>query len=194
MEWRLFEGDTPYVSTAEFHADRDRARHLEEEWSQPRLRKAREFIAQAVAEGASTASDLGCGDGGLLSLIHEIPGVRAWGYDFSPANAEGWPERGVRAEALDVFGADRDRVRLGQLTVMTEVLEHLADPHGALVWVRKTSDRLVCSSPWNENPQVHSPEHAWAWDLEGYAAMIRAAGWTIDRHEQASLFQVILAH
>jgi 2-polyprenyl-3-methyl-5-hydroxy-6-metoxy-1,4-benzoquinol methylase len=194
MEWRLTSEAVPYVSTAEFHADRARARHLEEEWSQPRLYKACEFITQAVSEGAATVSDLGCGDGGLLSLVQQIPGVRAWGYDFSPANSEGWPERGVQAEALDVFGADRGLVDLGEVTVMTEVLEHLADPHGVLAWARQSSGRLVCSSPWNENLHVHSPEHAWAWDLGGYAEMIRSAGWIIDRHEQVSLFQVVLAH
>jgi hypothetical protein len=194
VEWRLFEGETPYVSTAEFHADRDRARHLEEAWSQPRLNKAREFIAVAAASGSLTVSDLGCGDGGLLSLVQQIPGVECWGYDFSPANSTGWPERGVRAEALDVFGKDRDQVKLGQTVVMTEVLEHLADPHGVLRWVRQTGRHLICSSPWNERPGMHSPEHAWAWDLEGYADLIRDAGWTIDRHEQVSLFQVVLAH
>ena len=192
MEWRLTSEEVPHVSTFEFHEHRDRARHLEEEWSQPRLRKAEEFI-RVCAPKASTWSDLGCGDGGLLSLAQDAF-TEAWGYDFSPANASGWPERGVQAEALDVFGRDRDKVRLGGVTSATEVLEHLADPHGALRWIRSGSRYLVCSSPWNEKPGNHSPEHAWAWDLDGYASMIQNAGWTIDRHEQASLFQVVLAH
>lgn len=191
MEWRLVPEAVPYVSTFEFHQHRDRARHLEEEWSQPRLLKAEEFLRECASE-ASTWSDLGCGDGGLLSRVQDAF-TEAWGYDFSPANAEGWPERGVKAEALDVFGRDRKKVRLGGVASATEVLEHLADPHGSLRWIRSRSRYLVCSSPWNERPGNHSPEHAWAWDLQGYIDLVESSGWTILRHEEASLFQVILA-
>jgi 2-polyprenyl-3-methyl-5-hydroxy-6-metoxy-1,4-benzoquinol methylase len=199
MEWRLTTEAVPYVSTAGFHADRERAPHLEQEWHQPRLQKALEFVALAVAELGGEdirISDLGCGDGGLLSLIKDLPGTESWGYDFAPANAAGWKERGVAARALDVFGQDWDQVQTGHVVVMTEVLEHLADPHGVLrrLHAPEGPRHLVCSSPWNESLNNHSPEHAWAWDLEGYAALLQQAGWTIDRHEQASLFQVVLAH
>lgn len=194
-EHKLFEGDTPYVSTAEFHADRERAPHLEQEWHRPRLERAAEFVRQALQwPDCWTVSDLGCGDGGLLSLVKNLSEAVVWGYDFCPANAAGWRDRGVTAFAADVFGENSDTVVYGDVVVMTEVLEHLADPHGVLRRMRGRSRALVCSSPWNENPNNHSPEHAWAWDLEGYAAMIQAAGWTIDRHEQAGLFQVVLAH
>lgn len=197
-EWKLFEGSVPYVSTAEFHADRERAPHLEQAFHQARLYTAADFVEVAVQEIAGeesvTVSDLGCGDGGLLSLIQQNPKVTAWGYDFSPANAAGWAERGVTAEARDVFGADGGEIAVGDIVVMTEVLEHVADPHGVLRRMRGAARRLVCSSPWNESQHIHSPEHAWAWDLEGYAAMIENAGWLIDRHVQAGLFQVVLAH
>jgi 2-polyprenyl-3-methyl-5-hydroxy-6-metoxy-1,4-benzoquinol methylase len=197
MEWKLFEGDVPYVSTAEFHADRERAPHLEQAFHQERLYLAAEFVRLAVQEIAGeesvTVSDLGCGDGGLLSLIQDAPQVTAWGYDFCPANEAGWTERGVRAFSLDVFGADWDQVQLGDVIVMTETLEHLADPHGVLRQARNKAQRLVVSSPWNESQNIHSPEHAWAWNLDGYARMIESAGWLIERHQQAGLFQVVLA-
>jgi hypothetical protein len=195
-EWKLFDGTVPYVSTAEFHADRERAPHLEQDWHKGRLFKAARFVGEAVADLRHdvTVSDLGCGDGGLLSLIKDIPGVReAWGYDFAPANVAGWAERGVTAYALDVFGADVARARVGDVVVMTEVLEHLEDPHGVLNWACGSARRLVCSSPFNENDRTHCPEHAWAWDLQGYAAIIEAAGWEIERHEQTEFFQVVLA-
>lgn len=197
MEHKLFEGAVPYVSTFEFHKDRERAPHLEQEWHRPRLERAAEFarfVVNRLPDPFRTLSDLGCGDGGLLSLLKDIPGAEMWGYDFAPANAAGWRERGVVAQALDVFGADIQRVRIGAVAVMTEVLEHLEDPHDVLHWVRGTARYLVCSSPWNENQNSHCAEHAWAWDLEGYASMIEHAGWTIDRHEQVGLFQVVLAH
>lgn len=196
-EYRLFEGDVPYVSTAEFHADRERAPHLEQAFHRERLERAAQFVRLVTDRQPSrdrTVSDLGCGDGGLLSLLRDPGGIAAWGYDFCPANAAGWVERGVHATSLDVFGADWDRVGIGRTVVMTEVLEHLADPHGVLRRVReRDAGWLVCSSPWNETPSSHSAEHAWAWDLEGYAAMIEGAGWKITRHEQAGLFQVVLA-
>jgi SAM-dependent methyltransferase len=195
-EYKLFTGDVPFVSTPEFHADRERAPHLEQEFHVPRLHAAAGLV-QDLADlyGQVTVSDLGCGDGGLLSLVQGMRGVTdCWGYDFSPANAAGWTERGVHALHADVFGADWDSVRLGDVVVMTEVLEHLADPHGVLRRLRGRGVRLlVCSSPWNENPAGHSPEHAWAWDMAGYLHMLEGAGWSVRVQQQASLFQVVLA-
>lgn len=202
-EHRLFEGPVPYVSTFDFHKDRERAPHLEQAWHQPRLHRAADFVRQVVERqplGYRRVSDLGCGDGGLLSLIKDIPGIDAWGYDFAPANQLGWYERGVRAYARDVFdpvspvNEGLSAPEFGNVVVMTEVLEHLADPHGALRTVRKPASWLVCSSPWNESPNNHCPEHAWAWDLDGYTAMIEAAGWRVVKHEPVDMFQVVLAH
>jgi hypothetical protein len=199
MEHKLFEGDAPFVSTFEFHADRERAPHLEQAAHRPRLEKAAEFARQAAREcGGASVSDLGCGDGGLLSLLKGDPDVLlAWGYDFCPANQAGWIQRGVTAYARDVFNGENRGLsdpEIGTVVVMTEVLEHLADPHGVLAsLLPRGAARLVCSSPWNETPNGHSPEHAWAWDLPGYAALIEGAGWTIERHEPVGLFQVVLA-
>lgn len=190
--WKLFEGDVAHVSTAEFHAHRERADHLGDPWHRPRLLKAAEFVRLAIARCDNpTVSDLGCGDGGLLSLIQDE--VEAWGYDFCPANAGGWAERGVKAEHLDVFGADRDRVRLGAITVVTEVLEHLTDPAGALRWIREHSRFLVASSPWIETDLRHDECHAWAFDVAGYRELIVSAGFRVLRHAEAGGFQIVLA-
>lgn len=198
-EWRLFEGETPHVSTYAYHEHRDRAPHLEQPPHRERLELATRYVLESFSSGCYTLSDLGCGDGGLLSLIKDIPDVVSWGYDFTPANAEGWAERGVTAYLRDVFGAGGpvddglETAVLGDVVVVTEVLEHLADPHGVLRTLRRHARRLVCSSPWNESPAQHDPSHAWAWDRSGYADMIEKAGWTILHHEQAGLFQVVLA-
>lgn len=192
MRWKLFEGDVPFVSTAEFHAPRPRAPHLEQPFHRPRLDLAAEFVAIAAQMGATTCSDLGCGDGGLLSLLREMDGLDAWGYDFCPANAAGWPERGVTAELLDVFGDGRGRVRLGDCSVLTEVLEHVADPDGVIGWVGGHSRFVVASSPWNEGPWKHDECHAWAFDLDGYQDLIVAGGFELLRHQQVGQFQVVL--
>jgi SAM-dependent methyltransferase len=198
-EWKLFDGPVPYVSTAEFHADRERAPHLEQDWHRPRLELAAQFVLEAAAEirpGQVSVSDLGCGDGGLLQILREesaVDKLMCWGYDFQPSNAAGWVQRRVYGTQADVFGEHRDMVAIGDIVVMTEVLEHLADPHEALRWLRIEASRLVCSSPWNENDREHCAEHAWAWDTDGYAALIEGAGWDVVRHEKAGLFQVVMA-
>lgn len=181
MEYRFFDGDVPYVSTAEFHRDRDRAPHLEQPAHKLRLHKAHEFIRMAATQfGVRTVTDLGCGDGGLLSLLARDPDITfdAWGYDFQPSNAAGWKERRVTASLLDVFHPEgRKSVEVGDIAVTTEVLEHLADPHGVLRWLSSRSLCLVASSPWNETPESHDACHAWGWDKPGYHSLINNNGW-----------------
>jgi SAM-dependent methyltransferase len=193
MIWKLFDGDVPHVSTFAFHEHRPRAPHLEQDLHRPRLLAAAGLVRAAVRmSGGGTVTDLGCGDGGLLQLLGGE--IRAWGYDFCPANAAGWAERGVEAEALDVFGADRARVRLGDVVVLTEVLEHIADPVGVLRWVHgSAASHLVCSSPWDETPNWHDECHAWAMDWQGYRDLVTMAGWRILRHDKVDRFQLILA-
>ena len=135
---------------------------------------------------------LGGAFGGLLSLLKDHVGLIAWGYDFTPANAAGWGERGIQAEALDVFGVDRDSVRLGSIVAATEVLEHLADPHGVVRWIGQSARFLVASSPWTENDISHDACHVWAWDMDGYRALLEQGGFTVIRHEKVGQFQVIL--
>jgi 2-polyprenyl-3-methyl-5-hydroxy-6-metoxy-1,4-benzoquinol methylase len=206
-EYRFFpEGETPHVSTPEFHQHRERAPHLEQPVHQPRLHKAFEFVIQTLQEQVpriernvtslsdrdATLSDLGCGDGGLLQLLRGVVRLRAWGYDFQPSNKAGWKERGVTAEQADAFGEDQPLITLGDISVTTEVLEHLADPHDAVRWIGQHSRYLVASSPWNETPESHDECHAWAWDQDGYRALIEQGGFTVVRHETVGQFQVIL--
>lgn len=196
-EWRLYpEGKVPHVSTAQFHEHRERAPHLEQEHHKERLWTAANMV-KAAKGPLGTFSDLGCGDGGLLSLVKDFyPGNRAWGYDFQPSNKAGWEERGVDGTALDVFNGGWEYVSLGSVVACTEVLEHLADPHGIVqrIYDDPRTGALVCSSPWNETGQMHDPCHAWAWDAAGYAAMIEAAGWHIREHVAlGSGFQVVHA-
>jgi SAM-dependent methyltransferase len=192
-EWSFFDGETAHVSTAEFHADRPRAAHLEHPAHRGRLLTAAGYViaAAGLAGDGATVSDLGCGDGGLLSLIQDKV-ADAWGYDFAPANAEGWDERNVNAEQLDVFGVDREAVKLGDIAVVTEVLEHLTDPHGVVRWVGETSRYIVASSPWDEGPWWHDECHAWAFDRAGYRELIEQGGFRLLHHENVGRFQVVL--
>jgi hypothetical protein len=226
-EYKLFEGDIPFVSTAEFHKDRERAPHLEQSGHRERLYLAADLIRKTAEHAHApcgtaefftptlTFSDLGCGDGGLLSVV-EMWFTDAWGYDFQPSNEAGWKERRVNAESINIFTPERykisepcdggcasnwgkpcdcEEVRLGNIVAMTEVLEHLADPRAALRWIRSRPDvqYLVCSSPYTETSESHCEEHAWAWDIAGYYELLRSTGWVpVERH-LTGMFQVILA-
>lgn len=190
--WKLFDGDIAHVSTAAFHEHRERAPHLEQEQHRGRLEKAAEYVRIAARHvDFPTVSDLGCGDGGLLSLLQRE--ITAWGYDFQPSNVAGWKQRGVTASQLDVFGRDSGRISFGSITVVTEVLEHLTNPQAAVAWIADNSRYLVASSPWVENADMHDECHAWAFDPEGYYDLITGAGFKILLHEQVGPFQTVLA-
>lgn len=214
MEWKLFEGEVPHVSTFAFHEHRDRAPHIDQPTHRPRLDKAVEFILRArdlvlAADAARSTRftssgdgvlvrrvvdvvDLGCGDGGLLSLLKEWAwDFATYGYDFQPTNQDGWKERRVEARALN-FVDDWWEVRNSDVYVITEVLEHLRDPHEMVRNIRDRGAYIVASSPWTEHATSHDECHAWAWDPDGYAKLIRDAGYDVIRHERVGMFQVVL--
>jgi cysteinyl-tRNA synthetase len=72
------------------------------------------------------------------------------------------------------------------------VLEHLTDPHDAVRWIADDSRFIVASSPWDEGPWWHDECHAWAWDREGYRALIEQGGYRILNHENVGRFQIVL--
>lgn len=195
MEAKLFTGDVPHVSTFEFHEHRERAPHLEQYVHRGRLLKAYSLVQAAMArarlKGQTIVSvcDLGCGDGGFLSLIQE-PDTDVIGYDFQPSNLMGWVERGVNAFQLN-FVEHWDQVVPADVYVITECLEHLADPHSMVRKIRERSAQIVCSSPWTETYASHDECHAWAWDQMGYSDMITAAGFNVVAHETEGMFQIV---
>jgi 2-polyprenyl-3-methyl-5-hydroxy-6-metoxy-1,4-benzoquinol methylase len=197
-EWKLFE-DHSHVSTFEFHKHRERAPHLEQSGHKARLNKAAQFVQEAcLYDGnACSVSDLGCGDGGLLSVVQRFSCVsRAWGYDFQPSNERGWAERGVVAYQVDVFNpSEAERhIEYGRISVTTEVLEHLVNPHGVVRRIAQHSNYMVASSPYDENDVSHDECHSWAWDMEGYRALFENNGWEVKDHVAVDAkFQVLWA-
>lgn len=188
MEVQFFEpGTIPEHTTPKWYRKVARAPHLEQDGHRARLHLAARFVSQAVREfDVRTVSDMGCGDGGLLSLLRTVP-VRAWGYDLQPANVRAArTERLVDATLANVLKAD---VEWGDLAVCTEVLEHLVDPHA---FVRSIPSRvLVASSPDGETDERHYEFHTYGWSMDGYRALIEQGGFDVVRHETIG-FQVIL--
>lgn len=184
-EYRLQE--STYPSTYAYHQNRERAPHLEQSWHNGRI-----FVAVKMIRKINPASisDLGCGDGGLLSVVQKQTSIPCWGYDFCPANAEGWEERGVTAEFADVFNDDNFVPRWGELVVVTEVLEHLAEPHRVVEWIARNAKYIVASSPKDETPGGPCDSHIWAWDWEGYEDLL-SPHFNILEHKPVDWSQVI---
>jgi SAM-dependent methyltransferase len=189
-EWKLFDGEPPEYTTREWYATRERAPHLEQDGHRGRLIAAAGHVTWlGDSLGLKTAVDLGCGDGGLLSLVRDD--LDAWGYDISPAAvAAARVDRHVEAMYVDVV-ASPDLVSWADLAIATEFFEHLADPHGYAKLIGQHCKALVASSPAYETGSAHYEFHTWAWDMDGYAGMLRAAGFEIARHDLVAGHQVI---
>lgn len=198
MEAQLFPpGTIPECATPEWYAEREHAPHLDQPLHRPRLELAAELVTEAARNidrdrgWFVTASDLGAGDGGLLQLLSHTDLI-CWGYDLQPSNIEAARRRGVDVTLVDVLAG---HPTYGDVVVCTEMLEHLVDPHG---FVKHLFDNgipraLVASSPHTETAESHYEYHLWAWDGDGYVAMIEAAGWKVTHLHTTGMFQVVLA-
>jgi len=190
IEKRFSGQRTSIFFTEEYHVNREAAHHLEQyETHRPRLIRAYEIIKTLDVK---TIVDLGCGDGGLLSLLTDY---KAWGYDFCPDNVKYATEvRGVNTthshfvDNIDSINTDAD------LGVLTEVLEHLEEPHLFLKRLHNTDLKsILCSSPWGETDLDFVEGHVWAWDREGYYRMVQDSGWNVVLHEDIGANQIIMA-
>lgn len=187
MEARLFEeGTTPEWTTPGWYDGRETAPHLEQAGHRERLLMAANMIRRVSYAGP--VLDLGAGDGGLLSLL-DMPG---YGYDLQQTNVEAAATRGVDVRYGNVL--ELDPIPPAHVVVVTEMLEHLVDPHGLLRRIHASGPGyLVASSPYTETPESHYEFHTWCWDLLGYRQMIEAAGFTVLEQGTAWICQIILA-
>jgi SAM-dependent methyltransferase len=174
MEWKLFNESNPEFARAEWYEDIESAHHLEEEHHRGRLIAALDFVNIAIDMGGDSVVDLGCGDGGLLELLKQN-NIKSWGYDLMPKNIEYATNiRNVDARYTDF---KNDEIEYADIAVMTEVLEHLENPHET---VKNLPSRfLVASSPYNENNIHHYEFHLWAWDNQGYIDLMNSGGYDV---------------
>jgi SAM-dependent methyltransferase len=190
MEWKLFEGAHSKKTTKEWYADRDAAHHLEENKHIPRLTQSAALVQECIDMGATTLVDLGCGDGGFLYLIKNH-NIKSWGYDISYKNVE----HAVNVRQVDARYSDFNNDSLidyGEVAVLTEVLEHLENPHEVIT--NLSSKYLIASSPCNETDQNHYVHHLWAWDEEGFENLLKLGNYKIiKKFILSKKFQLVLA-
>ncbi len=174
-EYRLFDkGTIPFFTTIEFFEAHPWIEPSHQLGHRQRTEMVAELVKNFVATTeAQSISDLGCGDGSLLSLLTELPQPK-WGYDGGADNVRRAQQNGLDVRQANLFNSD---LEYGDLLLCTEVLEHLVDPHGYLEAL--PGDKIIVSSPSAEDADWHYEHHAWAWDLEGYANLVTGAGWTI---------------
>jgi hypothetical protein len=188
-EYKLFEGEVAPFTDDEFYREREAAHHMEEGGHRERLLKALDYAFIARDQfNCQSFSDLGCGDGGWVQVATQS-GLKAWGYDMQPSNAD----YAQRVRGVDVrltnFEKDAD-IEYGDCVVITEVLEHVSDPHGLLKGL--PSKVVIASSPYHETADAHYEFHNWAWDNEGYEALLNQAGYEVVEQENVWLNQVML--
>lgn len=185
-EWCLFaEGTVPVFCTDGFFNRHPWVPPADQVGHAERTRMVADLIIEHHAD-ARTLSDLGCGDGSLLGLIRDLE-LKMWGYDAGWENVHRAQGLGLPVSYANFLS---DPVEYGDIVVMSEVLEHLLDPHALL---RSLPDcRLVVSSPAAETDQWHYIHHAWAWDEEGYTKLLTDAGWRV--LEQRSIAGGVAEH
>lgn len=139
--------------------------HRHERWADHRLRVAvTGELAQWVADefGCTSAADLSCGDGMILSSLEGVSKVFG---DYAP----GYEHTGPLETTLD-------EIEHVDLFICSETLEHLDDPDTVLKRLRGWADHLIVSTPIGEVDDGN-PEHYWGWDLDDVKGMLLAAGW-----------------
>lgn len=190
-EDRFFpEGTIPEYTLPEWYQGRETAPHVDQDMHRPRLECAANLVCSVWTPG-DTVVDLGSGDGGLLWLLDDVvPPGNKWGYDLQPTNVAAATGRGQDVRYGNVL---TDPIEWGTIAIATEMIEHLCDPHGFLRDAAERATWLIASSPWTESHANHYEFHAWAWDVEGYAAMLQSNGWIVTQHETPGNFQVALA-
>ena len=183
-EHRLYDPENPpdFFDDA-WYDTRPHAPHLEQGAHVTRLHDAADAVIGQVQfdpELIQSVVDLGAGDGGLLSLIRKGINKRCWGYDLQMSNIT----YAQNSRYQDVTQANfmTDPILWGDLAVITECLEHLPDPHAAVRLIGEHCRAIVASSPVNEGPGNHDACHAWAWDMDGYRALIEQGGYEVVEH------------
>jgi hypothetical protein len=125
-------------------------------------------------DSTSVVADLSCGNAEIPTRIARHFGCHWWLGDLAPGYAFQGPIELTVEFLRDSLGPDDDKV---DLFVLSETIEHLADPWLVLERIGSVADRLLLSTPIDERVGTDTAEHIWGWGTEDVRGMLVGAGW-----------------
>lgn len=126
-------------------------------------------MAAELLPWGGTVIDLSCGDAAIARSLAASHGAHIILGDYAP----GYEYRGPIEETIRCIAPDA-----ADLWVLSETLEHLADPEAVLGAIRPRAVHLILSTPIGESAEEGNVEHVWSWLAEDVEAMLGATGWT----------------
>lgn len=163
---------------------------------QPRF----EIIAQLLPTGAEVA-DIGCGDGSLLRYLERRRNVAGFGVDISTTAVEVAQRLGTNASVADVTDPGFSLPRRVDYVVLSEVLEHIADPEAVLIGLRASTGRFAIVTLPNTGYiehrlrllfgrfpvqwLFHPGEHLRFWTIADFRMTAGATGYDVTRIQPA---------
>jgi SAM-dependent methyltransferase len=166
--------------------------------------RAVKFLRESRPAGGSRLLDVGCGDGGLLSLARKR-GLAGYGVEIDPRGVA--IARKVRGLSNVEWGRLEDLESLGwkdfDYVSCMEVMEHVSDPLGLCRSLRdllKPGGTVGISVPsWDRKPSWfgretdYPPHHFTLWTKEALTAVLARAGFKDIRvYESPVLFQIFV--
>lgn len=146
------------------------APHRHDRWPDHVLRVQTTIaLARWVHKPGTSVADLSCGDAAIATALNEPATFLG---DFAPTYLFTGPiEQTVHELRARIYP-----LRVGTF-ILSETIEHLDDPDSVLALLRGTADRLVLSTPIDEDLDSENVEHYWSWGTDDMRAMLTAAGW-----------------
>lgn len=138
-------------------------------------------------------TDVGCGDGGLFSIIHDFKSEYI-GIDLAEANINYARDQFSDKPNVEFVHEDFTQHPINQtdLVICCETLEHLVDPVKLLKSL--PTKFLIASVPMNETKRKHGKYHLWAWDETEFRGLVKNCGYKIIHTARANQrTQIVLA-
>ena len=186
---RIFAAPTPQIGQLDYD-DYWASRSVDD--IHPRFH----LIADLVPAG-SRVMDVGCGDGSLLLHLAAARHAVGYGVDISGYAIDHARERGVECDVADVTDPSFS-IRPGtDVVIVSEVLEHIADPEAVLMRMHESGVRhLIVTVPntgyiehrlrmmFGRFPVqwlVHPGEHLRFWTVADFRVMATVTGFRLRR-------------
>lgn len=156
----------------------------------------RKLIAQLIDPG-STVLDIGCGDGSLLAYLQETKAIVPFGIDVSSVSCERARLKGIKVIEADITREDVP-IPKADFIILSEVIEHLANPEVLLGRLRDRFDRgllidIPNSGAINDRLRLlfgrfpkqwvfHPAEHLRFWTIRDFVFLCQQLGYQVNEY------------